>query len=261
MEDKFMLAVEYIDVNELNPYENNARKHTDDDINSTAASIKRFGFDDPIGIWGDKNTIVEGHGRLLAAKKLGMQTVPCIRLDHLSDKERRAYALAHNKTAELSSWLDKALTDELRDLDDFDMGMFGFDVEGLNEAIPGVEDDTPDMSRYAAKAKIPQYEPKGEMPEISDLVDCGKQKELVEEIENANIPQDIKDFLKIAAQRHNVFNYRNIAEFYAHQPAEVQRLMEKSALVIIDINDAIANGYVKLSKTIQDIIDEEDDDA
>lgn len=76
MEDKFMLAVEYIDVNELNPYENNARKHTDDDINSTAASIKRFGFDDPIGIWGDKNTIVEGHGRLLAAKKLGMKTVP-----------------------------------------------------------------------------------------------------------------------------------------------------------------------------------------
>lgn len=203
---------------------------------------------------------MEGHGRLLAAKKLGMKEVPCIRLDHLSDKERRAYALAHNKTAELSSWLDDVLIDELRDLGDLGMEDVGFDAKELSDALNG-SDDMPDVSRYAQNAKIPQYEIKGELPEVADLVDQGKQKELIEEINAADIPEDIKDFLRLAAHRHDVFNYRNIAEFYAHQPAEIQRLMEKSALVIIDINDAIANGYVKLTKTIQDIIDEDESDA
>lgn len=254
------LAIVYVPVDELKPYEKNARKHTDKDVQSIVESIHELGFNDPIGIWGDENLIVEGHGRLLAAKKLGMQTVPCIRLDHLTDKQRRAYALAHNKTAELSSWLDEVLESELNDLTDFDMAKFGFDIYGEDDGIGEVADGV-DISRYAQNAKIPQYEIKGDMPEIADLVDQGKQKALIEEIEDADIPQDIKDFLKLAAHRHDVFNYRNIAEFYAHQNATVQRLMEKSALVIIDINDAIANGYVKLTKTIQDIIDEDEGEA
>ena len=178
----------------------------------------------------------------------------------MDDKQRRAYALAHNKTAELSSWLDEALASELNDLTDFDMGMFGFDLE-IDAGVPDGMEDIPDVSRYAQNAKIPQYEIRGDMPEVEDLVDQSKQSELIEEINMADIPQETKDFLILAAHRHNVFNYRNIAEFYAHQEPVVQRLMEKSALVIIDINDAIANGYVKLTKTIQDIIDEDDSDA
>ena len=83
----------------------NARKHADADVSTIVKSIEEFGFDDPIGIWGENNTIVEGHGRLIAAKKLGMKQVPVIRLDHLTDEQRRAYALAHNKTAEMSDWV------------------------------------------------------------------------------------------------------------------------------------------------------------
>lgn len=249
-----MLKIEMLSVNSLKPYENNARKHTDEDVGAIVNSIKEFGFSDPIGIWGEDNLIVEGHGRLLAAQKLGMNEVPCIRLDHMTDKQRRAYALAHNKTAELSEWLSETLRSELKDLEDFDMGLYGFGEE-FDSVVPSEPEGEEDLlKKYAQKAKIPQYEPTGDMPEIADLVDVSKQKELVEEINSADIPQDVKDFLILAAQRHNVFNYRNIAEFYAHQSAEVQRLMEKSALVIIDINDAIANGYVKLTKTIQDII-------
>lgn len=79
------LKIEYIDVTKLKPYEKNARKHEEYDILQIAKSIEAYGFNDPIGIWGKDNQIVEGHGRLLAAKKLGMKEVPCIRLDDLTD--------------------------------------------------------------------------------------------------------------------------------------------------------------------------------
>lgn len=252
------LKIEYLPVDSLKPYEKNARKHGETDVKAIVSSIKEFGFDDPIGIWSDKNLIVEGHGRLEAAKKLGMKEVPCIRLDHLTDKQRRAYALAHNKTAELSSWLDDVLKEELSDLDEFDMQDFGFlddttEDEELEQEIGG-------GSAYAQKAKIPQYEPKGENPSFDMMMDRTKTDELISEIDSADIDEETKAFLRNAAYRHTVFNYRNIAEFYAHSDATVQRLMEKSALVIIDIDDAIANGYVKLTKTIQDIIEGDQND-
>lgn len=120
------MNIEIVPINKLKPYDKNARKHTDADINTIVNSIKQFGFNDPVGIWGEDNTIVEGHGRVLAAKKLQMTKVPCIRLDHLSDEQRRAYALAHNKTAEMSSWLDDILAEEIADIADIDMEDFGF---------------------------------------------------------------------------------------------------------------------------------------
>ena len=119
-------------VDKLKPYKRNARKHGDEDVEAIAESIKLFGFNDPIGIWGSDNIIVEGHGRLEAAKLLGMEQVPCIRLDHLTDEQRRAYGLAHNKTAELSEWDFEVLGEELFDIGEIDMGAFGFDLEPLS---------------------------------------------------------------------------------------------------------------------------------
>lgn len=123
------LKIEYLPVGSLKPYEKNARKHENADIDAIVASIKEFGFDDPIGVWGKDNLIVEGHGRLLAAKQLGMESVPVIHLDHLTDEQRRAYALAHNKTAENSEWDDDLLFGELGDIFDIDMEQFGFGLE------------------------------------------------------------------------------------------------------------------------------------
>ena len=123
------LNIEYLPVEALRPYDRNARKHAKKDIDAIAASIREFGFDDPIGIWGD-GLIVEGHGRLLAAKQLGMTSVPCIRLDHLTDKQRRAYTLAHNRTAELSGWDFDMQAAELAEIFDIDMEQFGFLEEG-----------------------------------------------------------------------------------------------------------------------------------
>lgn len=111
----------------MKPYEHNARRHAEEDIATIKNSIKQFQFSDPIGIWGPENLIVEGHGRLIAAKELGMNEVPVIRLDHMTDEQRRAYALAHNKTAEMSGWDFTQLEAELAELEmDFDMSEFGF---------------------------------------------------------------------------------------------------------------------------------------
>ena len=84
------IKVEYLPIEQVIPYANNARRHGDSDTDAIMASIREFGFNDPIGVW--KNIIVEGHGRLIAAKRLGMETVPVIRLDHLTDEQRKAYA-------------------------------------------------------------------------------------------------------------------------------------------------------------------------
>lgn len=110
------IKVEYLPIASLEPYEKNTRKHGKEDVDKIALSIQKYGMNDPIGIWSDHNVIVEGHGRMMACLKLGMDEVPCIRLDHLTDEERREYAIMHNKSAELSAWDYGFLAEELPEL-------------------------------------------------------------------------------------------------------------------------------------------------
>lgn len=121
------IKIEYIPASKLKAYDRNARKHSQKDVEAIMHSIKEFGFLDPVGVWGTDNTIVEGHGRLAAAKKLGIKNIPCIRLDRLTDEQRRAYGLAHNKTAELSSWEEQFLGVELASITNIDMQKLGFE--------------------------------------------------------------------------------------------------------------------------------------
>ena len=92
------LKVEYYPIESIKPYENNAKIHTEEQIEQIVKSITDFGMNDPIAIWSEDNIIIEGHGRLMACKKLGMTEVPIIRLDDLTDEQRRAYTLIHNQT-------------------------------------------------------------------------------------------------------------------------------------------------------------------
>ena len=121
------LQIVYLSPDELTPYENNTRKHAPDDIESIKKSILDTGFNDPIGIWGDKNLIVEGHGRQIAAKELHLEKVPCIRLDHMTDEQRREYAIRHNRSAELSAWDFQKLEEELAQL-----SLDGIEMDDLN---------------------------------------------------------------------------------------------------------------------------------
>lgn len=133
------LKIEYVKPSALKQYKNNAREHHEADVNAIAASIKEFGFKDPIGVWHDE--IVEGHGRLLAAMQLKLKKVPIIRLDDLTDEQRKAYALAHNKTAELSNWNFDILDSELKELADIDMSQFGFNLDAVEEPAEVSEDN------------------------------------------------------------------------------------------------------------------------
>lgn len=121
------LKIEYVDINSIKPYKNNAKLHPQEQIEQIKKSIEQFGMDDPIGIW--KDEIVEGHGRLIACKELGYTEVPTIRLDHLSDEERKAYTLAHNKLTMNSDFDLDILNNELDDILNIDMSDFGFDLD------------------------------------------------------------------------------------------------------------------------------------
>lgn len=109
---------------------------------------------DPIGVWGENNIIVEGHGRYLSCKELGIDKVPVIHLDHLTDEQRRAYALAHNKTAEMSEWDFDLLGSELDDILDIDMTDFGFDITLDEEEQEVIEDDYNGELPEEPKAKL-----------------------------------------------------------------------------------------------------------
>jgi hypothetical protein len=106
-------------------------------------------------------------------------------------------------------------------------------------------------TKYSSKIDAPIYEPKNKKPHVLELVNESKSKRMIKEIEASGIPKEEKRFLIEAAKRHNVFNYEKIADYYAHSSAEVQNLMENSALVIIDFNKAIEYGYVKLCDDIK----------
>jgi DNA modification methylase len=134
-----LLQIEQISVGKLMPYARNARTHSEDQIAQIAASISEFGFVNPILV-GDDNGIIAGHGRLLAAKMLGLDEVPVIRLAHLTETQRRALVIADNKIAENAGWDEEMLKLELQSLQDemFDLDLLGFSDEALEELL---EDD------------------------------------------------------------------------------------------------------------------------
>ena len=128
--------VEQIPVSDLIPYARNARTHSEQQVAQIAGSIQEFGFNNPVLIDGH-NSIIAGHGRVLAAQRLKLETVPCIRLTHLSDAQRRAYILADNRIALNSGWDEEMLANELSDLhaDELDLGLLGFDALELEKLL------------------------------------------------------------------------------------------------------------------------------
>lgn len=234
------LNIKYKNINTLHPYKKNAKKHDKKQVEQIANSIKEFGFTQPVII--DKNNcVVAGHGRILGAKKAGLKEVPTVCLEDLTEEQIKAYRLADNKLNE-SEWDDVLLSQELDELQEhMRMDLFGFDL---------AEEMEQEEKKYTMKTSIPQYDIKGEQPDISELCDISKTKELLEKIKQSNVSEEEKKFLRLGAYRHLCFNYSKIAEYYAHADKEMQELMEDSALVIIDFEDAIAKGYVELSKQV-----------
>lgn len=136
--------IELLALDALTPYDKNARLHTRSQIEKIAKSIAAFGFNNPILIDSDQG-IIAGHGRLEAAKFLELESVPVIRLDHLSDKERRAYILADNRLADLSQWDEELLGQEVAALQEaeLDLDAMGWTEDELEALIAGLDDIEP----------------------------------------------------------------------------------------------------------------------
>ena len=168
---KVELQIVYLPPGDLNPYEKNARKHAPDDIEAIKKSILEDGFNDPIGIWGENNSIVEGHGRQIAALELGLEKVPCIRLDHLTDKQRREYMIRHNRTAELSAWDFQTLEEECAAL-----AIEGQNFQELKFSFEGNDNYVDDFFDRGVEAK--------QKPEVLGVkVICGTQAQVDEVME------------------------------------------------------------------------------
>lgn len=256
--------IQRLPIDALIPYANNARVHSDKQILQIASSIKEFGFTNPVLIDKD-NGIIAGHGRVEAARKLGHKEVPVIRLEHLSEAQKKAYILADNKIAMNSTWDDQLLALELQTIGDLGINLdfTGFDESEINELTQKEIAEDPlqnDESMYSNKVGSPVYQPEGPKPAIHDLYDKEKYLSLIQSIEKAVIPEEERSFLLDAATRHLQFNYQNIAEFYAHSAPTTQKLMEESALVIIDFDSAIEAGYAKLSDRLSQVYSREHED-
>ena len=136
-------AYKTVSVEKLIPYARNSRTHSDAQVAKIAASIKEFGFLNPV-ITDGENGIIAGHGRIMAAQKLGLETVPTIEAAHLSEAQRRAYVIADNRLALDAGWDDEMLRVELKDLGDadFDLTLTGFELDELADLFdPGEPDE------------------------------------------------------------------------------------------------------------------------
>jgi DNA modification methylase len=156
--------IEWRSVETLIPYAKNARTHSDEQVAQIAGSIKEFGFNNPVLV--DKeNSVIAGHGRLMAARKLGMDKVPVVQLGHMTEAQRKAYVLADNRIALNSGWDAGMLSLELQDLkDDIDLSLLGFDPDELDALLNPIE-ETEGLTDEDAVPDVPD-EPKTKLGDI-----------------------------------------------------------------------------------------------
>ena len=244
-------------MNEIKFDKRNYRKHDKKNKSLIKKSLEKFGAGRSIVVDAE-GEIIGGNGVYEQAQKLGLKTkivetdgselVVVKRTDLKTDDEKRkALAVMDNSTSDTSEFDLELLTtdfsiDELED--------FGIELPEEKESN---EDE-----KYSIKIAPPIYSPKKKnKPKLSECVDLKKYNQLKKEIEsNKNISEEERTLLLLASTRHICFNYENIAEYYCHCSDNTKSLMEKNALVIVDINKAIEFGFVKLTEEIIDIIEE-----
>jgi len=234
------MKIEYISIEDIKPYNENAKVHKVKQIKQVADSIKRFGFAQPLVV--DKNNeLIIGHCRLEASKELGYTEVPVLKMEELSDKEVKALRLADNKLNE-SEWDMALVLPELKALDTDLLKLTGFREDLVLN---------PDEERYTKKIVPPVYEPSSQKPLLSELYQNLQETELLEKIKNTPMEQEEAEFLREAVHRLTRFDYKKIADYYANTENEgLKAIMEDLALVIIDYDKAIELGYIKLSNDL-----------
>ena len=250
-------------IEKLVPYGRNSRTHSQEQIEQVAASIQEFGFTNPILV-DSAAGIIAGHGRLAAAKLLGLKKVPVIVLGHLTDEQRRAYVITDNQLALNAGWDEDILRLEMAELGEagFNLSLLGFndeDLASLTEEASSAssEDQSEAENPYTKKIDVAPYAKTGEKPETRATFDDAKTNQLLAAIEASTLPEQERYMLRLAAYRHVVFDFQEMASLYAHAEPELQRLMEDSALVIVDMEKAIASGWARLRSELDNIYAQE----
>ena len=256
-------------VSDLQPDKRNANKGTERGLKALDHSLRQYGA--------GRSLLVDKHGRIIAGNKtaqaaaeIGLDDVIVVHtdgtklvavqrddLDLEQDKAARELAYADNRVGQLDLDFDVALM--LQDIEagvNLDALWQPDELEALVKAasVPEVEND----NLYSRKIEAPIYQPSNVKPAVSDLFDDTRTRALVKAIEAAEgITEEERRFLTIAAQRHTVLHFNKIADYYAHADANLQRLMEDSALVIIDFDRAIELGFVQLTEKIAQQVKDE----
>lgn len=245
------------------------------DADSLDSSLSEFGWID--GIVVHDGVVVAGNHRLEQAAERGETGLPGYDLTavvpDLPAARRMAMALAHNRTTRAGRNDTELLVEALTPIAAVDVELA--DVAGYNDLsgaeyrrllaeayrldLPLPSSLEPEPENYSRRIESPVYEPTGERPPLDELVDVERRDALLAEIDESEsageIPGDVARFLRLAAERHTVFRFDRIAEFYAHADSPTQLLMERSALVIIDFDQAIELGYVRLTERLADQFD------
>ena len=253
------MNTELISISDLTSDPANARKHGERNLKAIIDSLRAFGQQKPIVV-DRRGVVIAGNGTLEAAKRLGWEEIAIVRTE-LEPTQATAFGIADNRTAELAEWDEEVLVSLLDSLDDETRGLLDFDDEELAELLEQSGNTEGIDGTYTTKIEAPIYEITGEKPDVDSLFDRSKTEELLEEIASAQLPQEVAAFLRFAAERHTVFDFRRIAEFYAHADESTQDLMERSALVIVDFDKAIESGFVRLSNKIADLVEMEKENA
>lgn len=252
----------HLDIGELHNFQGELKKMSAKARNNLRRSIIEEGFTQHVYFFENSGVkyILDGHQRLDIMQSLKREGY---KIPKIPSHELKAKDYKHAKKL-LASFISQYGTVDKNEVpiffDDVD-----FDIETEFE-IPGIEPeeifgesdqdddiqplDKDDQETYSKKVKTPIYEPKGVKPPIEEIANADKYYRLIDKIDQSALSEDLKTFLKHAASRHIEFRYDKIAEFYCHEKAEVQRFFEDSALVIVDFDKAIEDGYVRLTDEV-----------
>lgn len=240
-------------IDQLHNWEQNPRSINNDDFARLKRQIQKLGVYKPLLIT-DDGTVLGGNMRLRAYKELGIADVWVSVVDAPDDTKKLEYALSDNDRA--GTYDEQMLAELITNTPDIELGDYKvdlgvpIDLTALLAKFGPVGTDSPE---YTDKIDTPVYTPSDIPVTLEELVDESRVKELLSRIERAPIPEGDKAFLKLAAFRHYKFTYSKIADYYASAPTDVQTLMEESALVIIDFNKAIQQGYVEMNDELKDL--------
>lgn len=227
----------------------NWRIHPKAQQDALAGALDQVGWVQQVIVNRRTGMLVDGHLRVELAISRNEPTVPVVYVD-LSPEEEALVLASIDPISAMAGRDDEKLRQLLAEVE--------FDSRELADALAKVAGVGAD-ELYTDAVNVPRYEPTGERPEPDALYDESKAERLRKAIREADLDDATRAFLTAAAARHVVFDYGLVAEFYAHAPADVQRLMEASALVIVDLDNAIRDGYVSFLDAVARLRGEDDE--